>query len=402
MSQTVGRYEIERELGEGGMATVYLARDTVMDRKVVVKVILRDYARDPQFRARFLREAKTIAALEHDSIVSVHDFGEHDGQPYIVMRQMSGGSLQDRAPYSQLTLPEIARIIERIADALDYVHSKGVIHRDLKPANILFDERGKAYLSDFGIAKLSEASTQLTGTGIIGTPAYMSPEQAQAMQDLDKRSDVYSLGVIVFQLLTGELPYHARDAMGMALAHISQPVPEIRKTRPDLPRESDALIKRAMAKKPGDRYQTTTDLANDLSKLANKPATKPRGNLFQPPADKPKTPTPATLKPALPADDPPPTSSPESSSFSPKASQPAVWALLTALVAVCILAALLAGIWAVPNLFTRNTATAQPTDVAAVIVTTPTLTHTKSTNTTTPTVQPSSTFTTRPSETLTI
>ena len=348
MPQTIGRYEIERELGEGGMATVYIAHDPAMGRKVVIKVILREYTRDPQFQARFVREAKTIAALEHDSIVPVYDYGiirhaqDDVEQPYLVMRHMPGGSLQDRAPYNQLSLPDIAHIIERIADALDYIHGKGIIHRDLKPANILFDDRGKAYLSDFGIAKLSESSTNLTGTGIIGMAAYMSPEQARAMQDLDRRSDVYSLGVMVFQLLTGEMPFTARDAVGLLLAHVNEPVPDIRKVRADLPNASSALIKRALAKKPDDRYQTTGELAQDLSKLATKPQVKLRLGASPKPADKPKTPAP--IPPTLGPDEKP-----------PRSLRPRRFAALlipAALLALCILATLIAGIVAVPNLLT--------------------------------------------------
>jgi serine/threonine-protein kinase len=390
----IGRYEIERELGEGGMATVYLAHDPMMGRQVVIKVILREFTRDPQFRARFLREAKVIAGLEHDSIVPVHDFGEHEGQPYIVMRHMPGGSLQDRAPYTQLTLPEVARLIERIADALDYVHSKGVVHRDLKPANILFDERGKAYLSDFGIAKLSEASTNLTGTGIIGTPAYMSPEQARATQDLDRRSDVYSLGVIIFQLLTGEMPFTARDAIGLLLAHVNEPIPDIRKVRADLPNESSALIKRALAKKPDDRYQTTGELAQELSKLATKPSGKPRFDPFPKPTDKPKTPTPKPVTPTLGADD---GDRPRRSLRPPRS---AVWLIPALLVSACAVSLLLAAIIAVPNLLTTlANRTPAATDVAAL---TPNLlTQPATANNPTTTQPPTRTHTHTPAPTLT-
>jgi serine/threonine-protein kinase len=231
MTQTIGRYEIQQELGEGGMAVVYLAYDPNFERRVVVKVIKREFSAHPEFRARFSREARLIAKLEHEAIVPVYDFGEHDGQPFIVMRCMTGGTLTDRLANGPLSLPDAAGIVARIADALDHAHSRGIVHRDLKPANILFDERGKAYLSDFGIAKSAEATTKLTGTAIIGTPAYMSPEQVQAIAELDRRSDVYSLGVMVFELLTGDVPFKARDAMGLIFAHVNSPVPDIRQTR---------------------------------------------------------------------------------------------------------------------------------------------------------------------------
>ena len=176
-TQRIGRYEIIRELGEGGMAAVYLARDPNTERHVVVKVIKREYGEDPEFRARFKREAKTIAALEHPAIVPIYEFDEHEGQPFIAMRHMPGGSLLDRLQAGPLALPEIVRIVDRLADALDEAHVKGIVHRDLKPANVLFDPKGNAYLSDFGIAKtIAETTTKLATTGFIGTPAYASPE----------------------------------------------------------------------------------------------------------------------------------------------------------------------------------------------------------------------------------
>src|SRR5688500_5354918 len=168
----IGRYEVVKELGQGGMAVVYLARDPYMKRQAAVKVLPRQFTFDPQFRTRFQREAEVIATLEHPHIVPVYDFGEHDGQPFIVMRYMSGGSLADRLSQGPLPISAIAALFDRIGSAMDYAHSLGVIHRDIKPGNILFDSRGEPWLSDFGIAKIAEATAAFTGTGIIGTPAY--------------------------------------------------------------------------------------------------------------------------------------------------------------------------------------------------------------------------------------
>ncbi|HLB48918.1 MAG TPA: serine/threonine-protein kinase, partial [Anaerolineales bacterium] len=183
MPEQIGRYEIVNELGKGGMAVVYLARDPFMKRQVAVKVLPRQFTFDPQFRARFRREAEAIATLEHPAIVPVYDYGEHDDQPYIVMRYMPGGSLADRMAKPRLPLDEVAALFTRLAAALDIAHERGIVHRDLKPGNILFDQWGEAYLSDFGIVKMTEASAAYTGSGIIGTPAYMSPEQASAKKD---------------------------------------------------------------------------------------------------------------------------------------------------------------------------------------------------------------------------
>jgi len=274
--QKIGRYEIKSELGRGGMASVYLAYDPAFKREVAVKVLPREFLHDPTFRARFEREAQIIGALEHPAIVPVYDFGEDDGQPYIVMRYMSGGSLSERVRRGPLSLHETARILQRISPALDEAHRRGVIHRDLKPGNILFDQYDEAYLSDFGIAKLAESGSTLTGTGVIGTPAYMSPEQAAGELDIDARSDIYSLGAIVFEMLSGVLPYHADTPMGMAVKHLTEPVPHIHDFRGDLPPECDAVIARAMAKERSERYQTAAELANELATLAEgKPTAVP-------------------------------------------------------------------------------------------------------------------------------
>ncbi len=257
------------------MAVVYLAQDPLVKRQVAIKVLPRQLTIDPQFRSRFLREAEVIASLEHPAIVPVYDYGDADDQPYIVMRYMPGGSLQDRMLQGQLPLPDIARLFQRLAAALDVAHQRGIVHRDLKPGNILFDQWGEAYLSDFGIVKLAEGTSRFTGTGIIGTPAYMSPEQARGKGGVDGRSDVYSLAVILFELLTNQLPYDADTPMGLAVAHIIQPVPEILKTNPNLPKQSDTILKMAMAKDPDHRYQTASALAGAVSELAGVPYTPP-------------------------------------------------------------------------------------------------------------------------------
>src|SRR5512137_1126343 len=204
--EKIGIYQIKSEIGRGGMATVYHAYDPRFEREVALKVLPREMLHDPQFRTRFEREAKTIALLEHPAIVPVYDFGEEGGQPYFVMRYMTGGSLSDRIKKGPMSLQDAVHIFERIAPALDDAHAKGIIHRDLKPGNILFDQYGEPYVSDFGIAKLAASQTNVTGSGIVGTPAYMSPEQAQGVQ-IDGRSDIYGLGVILFEMLSGRQPY---------------------------------------------------------------------------------------------------------------------------------------------------------------------------------------------------
>lgn len=265
--EKIGRYVIKSELGRGGMATVYRAHDPLFEREVALKILPREMLHDPQFKSRFEREIKMVASLEHPAIVPVHDVGDENGQPYFVMRYMTGGSLSDLIENGKFTIQETATIVAKVAQGLAFAHRKGVIHRDLKPDNILFDENGEPFISDFGIAKLTEAGSNLTGSGVIGTPAYMSPEQAQGVE-VDGRSDVYGLGVIAYQMLTGHQPYSADTPMGVVLKHITEPVPEILKVVPEMPAEVDEFIKTAMAKDKTKRFENTIELAKALNKIA--------------------------------------------------------------------------------------------------------------------------------------
>lgn len=270
--QTIGRYEIRKELGRGGMATVYHAYDPRFSREVALKVLPAAFLHDPQFRTRFEREAQTIANLEHPAIVPVYDFGEGDGWLYLVMRLMNGGTLAKRLEKGPIPVVEAARIFGRLAPALDTVHQRGIVHRDLKPTNILFDEWDNPYLSDFGIAKLVAGSrTALTASGgLIGTAEYMSPEQVQAKVTLDGRSDIYSLGVILFEMLSGQVPFQADTPMGTAVMHLQDAVPNISEVNLTLPSACGQVIERAMAKERDDRYPTAEALARAVVKLTTK------------------------------------------------------------------------------------------------------------------------------------
>ncbi len=269
--EKIGIYEVKSELGRGGMATVYKAYDPRFEREVAVKVLPSELLHaDPQFRLRFEREAKIIAQLEHSAIVPVYDVGEADGQPYFVMRYMNGGSLSDRIKAGNLTIEDAVRILGTIAPGLDEAHSNGIVHRDIKPSNILFDKRGNPYISDFGIAKLSQAqSGNVTGSAIIGTPAYMAPEQAQGIE-VDGRADIYALGIILFEILTGKQPYEADTPMAVAIKHITDPVPHIRQTNPKLPEALDTIIQTAMAKDKTQRFSTAVDMTNALREAARR------------------------------------------------------------------------------------------------------------------------------------
>jgi serine/threonine-protein kinase len=276
----IGRYAVKRKLAEGGMATILLAHDPQFKRDVAIKLLPQEYLHDTTFRARFQREGEIIASLEVDGIVQVYDYGEHDGQPYFVMRYMPGGSLAERIIQGPLPVAEAARIVAHIAPALDQAHQQGVIHRDLKPANILFDKNNDPFVSDFGIAKMTERRTVLTAHAMtIGTPDYMSPEQARGEAHLDGRSDVYALGVMLFEMLTGQLPFNADTPLGMAYQHVNEPLPHLLDKRPTLPPETQAIIEKALAKKREDRYPTVTALAEALAVVARKAAAPPKTTL---------------------------------------------------------------------------------------------------------------------------
>jgi len=271
MIQEIGRYKVIKELGQGGMAKVFLAHDPVMERDVALKLMLSQFTADPQFGSRFQREAKSIASLEHRGIVPVYDYGISQKQPFLVMRYMTNGSLGELLRKGLLNLETINKIIGELALSLDFAHKKGFVHRDLKPDNILFDAQEIPYLSDFGIVKMIEdSSTALTVSGgIIGTPAYMSPEQARGIQDLDGRSDVYALGVILFEMLTGRRPYEADTPMGLAMMHVLEPVPILDLVHKDLSQECQLIIDKAMAKDREKRYTTASALASDVARMAN-------------------------------------------------------------------------------------------------------------------------------------
>lgn len=273
--EKIGLYEIKSELGRGGMATVYLAYDPRFEREVAVKVLPRELLHaDPQFRLRFEREAKIVAQLEHSAIVPVYDVGEGDGQPYFVMRYMNGGSLSERIKAGILSIEEAARILGVIAPGLDEAHSKNIVHRDIKPSNILFDKRNNPYISDFGIAKLSQAQAgNVTGSAIIGTPAYMAPEQAQGDQ-VDGRADIYALGIILYEMVTGKQPYEADTPMAVAIKHITDPVPHILLANPQLPEGMEEIIQKAMAKDRNERYSTAVELTTALRELVTSGPTK--------------------------------------------------------------------------------------------------------------------------------
>ena len=260
----LGQYRIERVIGKGGMATVYQSTQVAVNRTVAIKVLPSTFMHDETFMTRFRQEAEVAAQLEHIHILPVYDFGEHDGIPYIVMRYLDGGTLRERTQQGPLDPLTTLNIIRQVAQALDYAHSRNVIHRDLKPSNIMLDSNDNAFLTDFGTAKLRDRSAQLTGSGIVGTPAYMAPEQSMP-GPLSPSVDVYALGVTLFEMITGNVPYSADTPIVQILMHIQHPVPSLHEYNPSIPDVVDEVVKTAMAKKPEERYLTAVELAEALA-----------------------------------------------------------------------------------------------------------------------------------------
>ena len=267
----VNGYEIVGQVGQGGMATVYLARQHSMNRNVALKFLPGVFLNDDTYLQRFEREVNIVAQLEHRNIVPVYDYGEFDQQPYIAMRYMQAGSVEELLAEGKIPLPRVAGIIEQVASALDYAHQKGILHRDLKPSNILLDDGGGVFITDFGIARiLSEGSSNITTQGVVGTPSYMSPEQAQGEQ-LDGRSDVYSLGVMLFELVTGRRPFESDTPYSIAVMQVTTQPPAPRDIEPGVSLALEKVILRALSKSPAERYASAGELAAALRRAINDP-----------------------------------------------------------------------------------------------------------------------------------
>ncbi|MEP6692351.1 MAG: serine/threonine-protein kinase [Gemmatimonadaceae bacterium] len=255
------RYDVGSEIGRGGMALVYSATDLRLRRRVAIKVLPPELAFRPEVKTRFLREAETSAGLSHPNIVSIYTVEEHEGLVFFVMSLVQGESLATRlARDPRPPLDVVRRVLAEVADALSYAHGHGIVHRDIKPDNILLDqESGRAIVTDFGIARAAEADSRLTVTGIaVGTPAYMSPEQAMGERETDGRADIYSLGIVGYQMLAGELPFVASNTPSMMMKHLSEVPRPIRERRPDLPFGMATAIDRALAKKPESRWPSAS------------------------------------------------------------------------------------------------------------------------------------------------
>ena len=263
IGKTLGGYQIVEQIGRGGMATVYKAYQPSLDRDVAVKVLPPFYAeQDESFITRFRREARAIAKLRHPNILMVMDFGEKDDLSYIIMEYVDAGTMKDRLT-TPIALSDIYALVKQIASALDYAHSEGVVHRDIKPSNILMPKPDWALLTDFGLAKMVGGS-MLTQSGMtVGTPAYMSPEQGSGNK-IDARTDIYALGVMLYEMVVGEVPYTAETPMAVVVKHIVDPLPMPRAKNPDIPEELQRVILKSLAKDPNDRFQKAGEIVEAL------------------------------------------------------------------------------------------------------------------------------------------
>lgn len=317
VGKTLGKVEITGLIGRGGMATVYKGVQADVERTVAVKVLPPHPGQNNDFFSRFRLEAKTIARLQHPHILPLYDYGDQNGILYLVMPYVDGGSLAGRINEGPMPLNAVIEYTRQIGGALDYAHRQGVVHRDLKPENILLDREGHALLADFGIVKLIEEASPagtLTATGgLIGTPAYMSPEQAQGMP-VDRRSDLYSLAVVVFEMLTGQQPYTADTAMQVVMQQINAPVPSLRSVSPNVSPALDAVLQKALSKDPAGRYASAAEFASALAATAGDhdpleiavavggatvSVTTPGRQTPQPAVTTPANPTPAPTNPPL-------------------------------------------------------------------------------------------------------
>ena len=262
--QTLGQYRIVEPVGRGGMASVFKAFQPSLERYVAIKVLPPYYMHEEGFAERFAREARAVARLEHPHILPVYDFGQEGEYTYIVMKYVPAGTLKDVVVAGPMDTERAAEIVEHLAEALDHAHEQGIIHRDVKPSNVLMDRGTWALLMDFGLAKMVEGSVQLTASGVgVGTPAYMAPEQGQG-KTIDHRADVYSLGVVLYEMLTGRVPFDAETPMAVVIKHITEPLPMPRTVNPTIPEEIELVILKALAKDPQDRYQTCGEMAASL------------------------------------------------------------------------------------------------------------------------------------------
>ena len=256
VGEMVGPYRIIEQLGQGGMATVFKAYHAALDRYVAIKVLHPAFLEDPSFLSRFQREARLVAKLEHPNIVPIYDYTEHEGRPYLVMKFIEGETLKAALLHGPITTEEVAKVVNSVGTALAYAHENGILHRDIKPSNVLLATDGHIYLSDFGLARIAQSgASTLTSDMILGTPQYISPEQALGKKDLDEGTDIYSFGVMIYELTVGKVPFSADTPFSVIHDHIYSALPMPRHVNPDISEDVERVLLKALAKDRHDRYK---------------------------------------------------------------------------------------------------------------------------------------------------
>ena len=269
IGENVGPYRIIEQLGQGGMATVYKAYHPALDRYVALKVLHPAFLEDPNFLARFHREAKVVAKLEHANIVPIYDFAEHKGQPYLVMKFIEGETLKARLARRALTIPDAVHIAGSIGAALSFAHKQGILHRDVKPSNVILTSSGAIYLADFGLARIAQSGeSTLSADMMLGTPHYISPEQARGERELDEGTDIYSFGVVLYEIVVGRVPFSADTPFSIIHDHIYTPLPLPRALNPRVPEDMQAVLLKALDKPRENRFATIDDLVEAFSAAA--------------------------------------------------------------------------------------------------------------------------------------
>jgi serine/threonine protein kinase len=261
VGETVGRYRIIEQLGQGGMATVFKAYHAELDRFVALKVLHPAFLEDSSFLARFQREARLVAKMDHPNIVPIYDYAEHEGRPYLVMKFIEGETLKARLERGQIPRPEIQTIVEAVGAALGYAHKQGILHRDMKPSNVLLADDGHIYLADFGLARIAQSGeSTLTSDMILGTPQYISPEQALGKKDLDEGTDIYSFGVMLYELVVGKVPFSADTPFSIIHDHIYSPLPMPHTVNPAVSEDVERVLLKTLSKERADRYEDVKSL----------------------------------------------------------------------------------------------------------------------------------------------
>ncbi|HEU0294810.1 MAG TPA: serine/threonine-protein kinase [Anaerolineales bacterium] len=282
VGENIGPYRIVEQLGQGGMATVFKAYHASLDRYVALKALHPALNTDQSFASRFQREARVVARLEHPNIVPVYDYAEHETRPYLVMKFIEGDTLKARMDQGPLASEEIAKIVEAVGAALAYAHKQGVLHRDVKPSNVLLASDGNIYLADFGLARMAQSGeSTLSSDMVMGTPQYISPEQAMGKSDLDQRTDLYSFGVMLYEMVVGRVPFNADTPFAIIHDHIYSPLPLPHKVNPNVPEQVERVLLKSLAKERSDRFENASQLVSAFKEAWNEAGIPMQGTFIR-------------------------------------------------------------------------------------------------------------------------